>query len=83
MPPEDVIVSYTYKVPDTTSCGLFLQLEVHESNGSKRLWILRDREVSQTPQNMAVYSSLSSDEVLELIPNATVTPSNGWITRYT
>ncbi|XP_048761260.1 cytosolic endo-beta-N-acetylglucosaminidase-like [Ostrea edulis] len=82
MPPEDVIVSYTYKVPDTTSCGLFLQLEVHESNGSKRLWILRDREVSQTPQNMAVYSSLSSDEVLELIPNATVTPSNGWITRY-
>jgi hypothetical protein len=76
-------VSYTYKLPDTGSCSLFLQLEVCENNGSKHLWILRDSEVSESPVNMTVYSSLSSDEVLELIPNAAVAPSNGWITRYT
>ncbi|XP_062601437.1 cytosolic endo-beta-N-acetylglucosaminidase-like [Saccostrea cucullata] len=82
LPQEDVIMSYTYKMSSTTTCDLFLQLEVQESNGSNQLWILRDTKVSQVPQNMTVYNSLSDAEVLDLIPSVKASPSNGWITRY-
>lgn len=77
LPHEDIIVSYTRKMADTTNCDLFLKLEVQAGNGSNQVWILRDKEISKPQPNMTVYTPT---EVVKDLPNATVSATNGWAT---
>lgn len=79
LPHEDIIVSYTCKMVDTTNCDLFLKLEVQAGNGSNQVWILRDKEISKPQPNMTVYTPT---EVVKDLPNATVSATNGWATLY-
>lgn len=79
LPHEDIIVSYTCKMADTTNCDLFLKLEVRAGNGSNQVWILRDKEISKPQPNMTVYTPT---EVVKDLPNATVSATNGWATLY-
>lgn len=79
LPHEDIIVSYTCKMADTTNCDLFLKLEVQAGNGSNQVWILRDKEISKPQPNMTVYTPT---EVVKDLPNATVSATNGWATLY-
>ena len=76
---SDLIVSYTFKMSETTTCDVFLQLEVKESSGSNAVWILREEEITHTPQNMTVFTP--TGEVLKEIPSVTVAATNGWVTR--
>lgn len=79
LPHEDVIVSYTCKMADTTNCDLFLKLEVQAEDGSNQVWILREKEISKPQPNMTVYTPT---EMVKDLPNATVSTNNGWATRY-
>lgn len=79
LPEGDLIVSYTFKMSETTTCDVFLQLEVKESSGSNAVWILREEEITHTPQNMTVFTP--TGEVSKEIPSATVAATNGWVTR--
>lgn len=79
LPHEDIIVSYTRKMADTTNCDLFLKLEVQAGNGSNQVWILRDKEISKPQPNMTLYTPT---EVVKDLPNATVSATNGWATLY-
>lgn len=77
LPHEDVIVSYTCKMADTTNCDLFLKLEVQAEDGSNQVWILREKEISKPQPNMTVYTPI---EMVKDLPNATVSTTNGWAT---
>lgn len=79
LPHEDIIVSYTRKMADTTNCDLFLKLEIQAGNGSNQVWILRDKEISKPQPNMTLYTPT---EVVKDLPNATVSATNGWATLY-
>lgn len=79
LPHEDVIVSYTCKMADTTNCDLFLKLEVQAEDGSNQVWILREKEISKPQPNMTVYTPT---EMVKDLPNATVSTNNGWTTWY-
>nr|XP_022316431.1 cytosolic endo-beta-N-acetylglucosaminidase-like isoform X2 [Crassostrea virginica] len=80
LPEGDLIVSYTFKMSETMTCDVFLQLEVKESSGSNAVWIFREEEITHTPQNMTVFTP--TGEVSKEIPSATVAATNGWVTRY-
>lgn len=79
LPHEDVIVSYTCKMADTTNCDMFLKLEVQAEDGSNQVWILREKEISKPQPNMTVYTPT---EMVKDLPNATVSTTNGWATWY-